>query len=406
MKLRNSCLLLAVASLTYGIALAQVPVPQSLPSSPRPPTPELISISVPYDPSEIVTGGAQLIQSAEERATILQLLQTAQRLSNVRLRPYDLKTTFTSYGTQPSDGRWILEDVSPGLGIYRWTAEGPSYSGIFLTVDKLLSSNVPDGAVPLRLAQVRSAIFGVYFPQIGSYATLRLATGYLNGAELRCVLVARGRSGNKQPGFAPGRSFEESEYCVDPRNGLLVLYSPFPGEYIHYHFDSPLHFHEITVPEGFTITEGGKTIIEARTENVTDAPPKNSNLFTPAGLNPLAAGTVSEVPSLIRLTQPFPDNGFTDQVGVTVVHGVVAPDGKINEVEVLTSTNPALEATAIERAVKSPLGGFRVSTQPGAARQPREIVFTEEFIPRPPCPPNMRFPSGIVGVNLPCKPAN
>jgi hypothetical protein len=402
MKLWSCCFLLAVASLFYGVALAQVPVPPS----PQSRISELISIPVPYDPSEIVTGGAQLVQSAEERATILQLLQTAQRLSNVRLRPYDLKTTFTSYGTLPSDGRWSLEDVSPGPNIYRWTAEGPSYSGIFLTVDKLLSSNVPEGGVPLRLAQVRSAIFGVYFPQIGSFATLRVATGYLNGAELRCVLVARNRSGNNQPSFAPGRSFEESEYCVDPRNGLLALYSPFPGEYIHYHYDNPLHFHEITIPDGFTVTEGGKTIIEARTENVTDAPPKNSNLFTPAGLNPLAAGTVSEVPSLVRFTQPFPDSESADQVGVAVVHGVVAPDGKINEIEVLTSTNPGLEGAAIERAANSPVGGYRGNAQPGAARQPREIVFTEEFIPRPPCPPNMRFPSGIVGVNLPCKPTN
>jgi hypothetical protein len=402
MKLWGCCLLLVVTGLTCGIALAQL----SVPPPPQSRIPALISIPVPYDPSEIVTSGAQLVQGAEERATTLQLLQAAHRLSNVRLRPYDLKTSFRSYGTLPSDGRWSLEDISPGAGIYRWTAEGPSYSGIFLTVDKLLSSNVPEGAVPLRLAQVRSAIFGIYFPEIGSYATLRVATGYLNGAELRCVLVARGGFGNNQPSLAPGRSLEESEYCVDPRNGLLALYSPFPGEYIHYDNDSALHFHEITVPDGFTITEGGKAIIEARTESVTDAPPKNSNIFTPAGLNTLAAGTVSEVPSSIRLMQPFPDNGSTDQVGVAVVHGVVTPDGKINEVELLTSTNPALEAAAIERVTNSPMGGYRVNPQPGAARQPREIVFTEEFIPRPPCPPNMRLPSGGVGSNFPCKPAN
>jgi hypothetical protein len=385
MKLRSCCLLLAVSLVGCGVALAQLTLPQN----PLSLIPALTSIPVPYDPSEVVTSGAKLVQGVEERAATLQLLATARRLSNVRLRPYDLKTTFSSYGTLPSDGRWIMEDTSPGASVYRWTADGPSYSGIFLTVDKLLSSNVPAGAVPLRLAQVRGAIFGIYFPQIGPHATLRIATGYLNGAELRCVLVTHGTLGGSQSSFAPGRSFGESEYCVDPRNGLLALYSPFPGEYIRYSNDSALHFHQITVPDGFTITEGGKTIIEVRTESVTDAPPKNSNLFTPAGLNPLAAGSVSEVPTQERGMHLLPGKGSAEPgsvglgVGVVVVHGVVSPEGKINEVEVLTSTNPELDGAAIERVTKSELPSFRVNPQPGAAPQPREIVFTEEFVPRP-----------------------
>ncbi len=348
-----------------------------------PPIPSLISIPVPYDPSELVTGDAQVIRNAEERAATLQLLVTAQRLSNVRLRPYDLKTTFTSYGSLPSDGRWILEDTSPGAGIYRWTAQGPSFSGIFLSLNKLLSSNQPGGAVPLRLAQVRSAIFGVYYPQIGPYAALRMANGYLNGGELRCVLVARGGPRTAQPEFAKGRSFGESEYCVDPRTGLLAMYSPVAGVYIHYDYASAEHFHDITIPDRFTIAERGRTIIEARTENLSDAQPKNSNLFLPAGLSPVGAGEVMEVPTLVT------ENGLPGEstnVEVVVVHGVVSPDGKLNEAEVLTSTNPTLDESALEHAAKTPMLRMDASTQSGAAPHPREIVFTEEFVPRRPLP--------------------
>ena len=58
--------------------------------------------------------------------------------------------------------------------------------------------------MPLRLAQVSSAIFGVYYPQIGPHATLCVANGYLNGGELRCVLVARGAPRTAQPELAKG----------------------------------------------------------------------------------------------------------------------------------------------------------------------------------------------------------
>ena len=72
------------------------------------------------------------------------------------------------------------------------------------------------------------------------------------------------------------------------------MYSPFAGEYIHYDYASAEHFHDITIADRFTISEGGKTIIEARTESVSDAPPKNSKLFLPAGLKPVGAGEVQE----------------------------------------------------------------------------------------------------------------
>jgi len=362
-----------------------------------PPIPPLTSIPVPYDPSELVTLDAPVIQNAEERAATLDLLVKAQRLSNVRLRPYDLKTTFTSYGSLPSDGRWILEDTSPGGGIYRWTAQGPSFSGVFLSRDKLLLSNEPGGAVPLRLAQVRSAIFGVYYGSgIGPYAALRVADGYLNGVELRCVLVARGSPRTAQPELAKGRSFGESEYCVDPRTGLLAMYSPVPGVYIHYDYTRAKHFHDITIADRFTISEGGKTIIEARTESVRNMPRKDSKLFLPAGLNPVGAGEVMEVPTLVtgdETGSPVKNKN----VEVVVVHGVLSPDGKLNEAEVLTSTNLSLDERALESAAKAPLLRREANTQAGAAPHLREIIFTEEFVPTPAAPPQLPPPPPNIG---------
>jgi hypothetical protein len=408
----RSCLVVGVALASGAVAQSQFGVapssttsvsPRSVYQPPRPPA--LISIAVPYDPSEIVTGNAQPVQDAEERAAAMQLLLTAQRLSNVRQHAYDLKTTFTSYGSSASDGRWVLEDTSPSPFIYRWTAEGPSFSGVFLSVDRLLSSNEPGGAVPLRLAQVRSAIFGVYGQPLGPYASLRVANGYANGIDVRCVLLARGISTRNPPQYANGRSFEESEYCVNPRTGLLAIYSPYPGLYIHFDYADQLKFHEMIIPGSFTISEAGKTIIEAKTESVQDSLPKTSNIFEPSGLRAIGAGIVAEVPTVLRNTFFVPDDSGNGRTDVVVVHGILTPEGALRETEVLVSTNSALDETALDHAAKSPI--LEASTrdeQPGVVPHPREIVFTEEFVPRalPPCPPNANFP----GVGVVCKAVN
>jgi hypothetical protein len=60
-------------------------------------------LPVPYDPLELVPDGAQPIQSAEDRAATIELLNRARDLSNVRLYPYDLKTTFSTYASLSSD---------------------------------------------------------------------------------------------------------------------------------------------------------------------------------------------------------------------------------------------------------------------------------------------------------------
>jgi hypothetical protein len=364
-----------------SVAATQGPDPALLPNAS--PLVSLASIPVPYDPMELVTGNAQLADSAEERAATIDLLAKSRRLSNVRLHAYDLKTSFTSYGSSSSDGPWILEDTSPAAGLYRWTAEGPGFSGVFLTANKLVSSNQPGGAMPLRLAQVRDAMWGIYYPEIGPHATLRVANGDLNGAGLRCVLVANGFYGKKEPEFSSGRSFAEAEYCVNPQTGLLETYSPYAGLYIRYDYANALHFHEQIIPDGFTIAERGKTVIEGKTDSVDDAPPANSNLFEPAGLNPLGVGQVIELPMRVRGIQmaSSPDANVAGQV--VVVHGMLSPDGHLSEVEVLASTNPSLEDVAVDHANKAYALRTSVNTQPGVTPRSREIVFTLEFVPRP-----------------------
>lgn len=373
--------LAAAVMATCAGAQISTPAPAARQSAPLTRLVPLTDIPVPYDQAEPVSGGVQRITTPEDRAQTLQLLQNARLVSDIRLHPYDMKTSFTTYGSSSSDGRWILEDMSPSHTIYRWTAQGPRFSGVFITENRLLWSNQAGGAMPLRLAQVRMAMWGRYVPSIGPFASLRVATGNVNGGAVRCVLVARNVSRRAQPQFPHGRSFAESEYCIDPESGLLTSYSPYPGAYIRFDYANAFHFHRQIIPGGFTIIENGQTVIEARIDSVTAAPTNTSNLFDTSGLNALGVGQVI-VPRLI-------DKGYQTalQLGpdsapqVVALHGMIGPKGQLTEVEILATTNSALDDAAIKHASLSGAVRMPRHPQPGETPRSREAVFIIEFVP-------------------------
>jgi len=361
---------LAITVALQAMAWTQTPVrppmrASILESVPEPP--------VPSDPLELVTGDAQPVQTPQQRQAATNLLQTARAASNVRAQPYDLKTTFTAFGSSSSDGNWTLEDTSPSGKIYRWTAQGPGYSSVNLYKDRLLYSNLPPSAIPMRLTQVREAIFYTY--QVGGeFMSMRTATGYLNGAEMRCVLTAPAFGGKV---FTGGRNWEESEYCVDPNTGLLMLHSPAPGVYIKYDYTNGIHFHGKTIAGAFTISEGGRNVVEARTESVTDPASSSPALFDPTGMTSIGVGSMMTAASRVRSTiGPRPVNG-NPKMDIVVLHGIAAPDGHLGEVEVLATSNPANNQAALDRASNWQALN---PAQDGTTPQSHEIIFTYEFV--------------------------
>jgi hypothetical protein len=368
-----------VFSLAFSIALfAQTPaapVREALDfrTIPRPP--------VPADPLELVTSAAQPVQDAQQRIAAIALLNRARDLSNVRAQPYDLKTSFSAYGGLSSDGSWMLEDISPGRG-YRWTAQGPNYSAINLYPESVRSGlygNQAAGILPLRLMQVRGAIFFSY-PAVGPQASVRTATGLLNGVQLHCVLIVIG-AGNRS--FTGARNWEESEYCVDAGTGLLTTYSPVPGLFVHYDYSPAIRFHNKVIPTGFTITEGGRVVAEARTVGVTDPPPPTDAMFHTAGLVALGAGRAMNpgfnMPIVMPAPgRPLPNSNADAAVQVVTLHGNVSGDGRLSEVEILASTDATLNQAALDRA--NTLAQGRMQRQPGATAQSSELVMTLEFV--------------------------
>ena len=245
----------------------------------------------------------------------------------------------------------------------------------------MLYSNQPGGVLPLRLMQVREAIF-FNFAQIGPRLPLRTATGYVNGAEQRCVLLGSNVPGRPSDG---GRGWDDSEYCVDSNTGLLTIYSPVPGLYVHYDYSNAITFHGKTIPGSFTISEAGRTVIEAKTESVSDPADPKSTLFDPAGMTALGVGRDMTPALHVRAMAPVDAavfrSGANLAMQVVVLHGSVSPDGHVSETEILASSDPGLNQTALDQADKWS-GAVRSAdqAQPGTTQQSHEMLFTVEFV--------------------------
>jgi hypothetical protein len=329
--------------------------------------------AVPPDPLELITGDAQPVQNADQRAAVMNALTKSVSLSNVRAFPYYRKTTFTSFGSTASDGNWQLEDMSPGGGLYRWTAQGPSYSAINLYTNQMLYSNQPGVAIPVRLAQVRTAMFFVR-PFVGPRATLRTASANLNGTTLECVLLSH--MGAAQ-GATGSRRWEEEEYCLDAASGAMITYSPAPGLYIQYDYSQAVHFQDRLIPNKFTIFQAGRTIIEAQTVSVSD-PPTDSSLFQQSGLSQLGMGSLMTPPLSVRSVIPsevLPPGSAQ----IVAVHGMRSSSGQITDIELLASSNSALNATAATFASNWHPTGAPDDVEPGATPQSREVLMILTF---------------------------
>lgn len=334
------------------------------------------------DALELVTGDAQPVQDAQQRIAAIGLLDKAKGLSNIRAQPYALRTSFTASGGLASDGTWALEDIAPKGGGYRWTAQGPNYSATNLYPESTangLYGNQPSGILPLRLLQVRSAIFFI-FPGVGPQASVRTATGVLNGAQQNCVLIVIG-AGKRT--FAGGRNWEESEYCVDAQTGLLSQYSPAPGLFVRYDYSSGIRFHNKFIPTAFSISENGHVVAEARTIGVTDPPARTDAMFDTAGLTVLGAGRAMNpgLNSAIPVFAPgqlFRTLNANAAMQAVTLHGNLAGDGALSEVEILASSDPGLNQAAITQANSLALG--RARNQPGATAQSSELILTLEFV--------------------------
>lgn len=302
---------------------------------------------LPNDPLELATGPALVPDTPEKRVAVLDLLERARQNSAMHapgMAPFDIKVSFNSIGKDSHNtGYGEVEETWLNGQIWRWSARLGDYSQLRIFYQGSAYDEKPKGHIPLRIQMVRNAVF---WPIVGSFAgsVLRIATAKWEGTDLACILISRGTSDAVD---TPGRRWEENEYCIDPKTGLLRIMSEAPGIYSVYDYDGGVQFHGRVLPRRTIIVEGGSNVLEITLDGLQD-PNRDPNQFVPT------KKMISHGPGAIMVGPfRFPETvrappGYSGMIQPVIVHAILDQKGKVLDAEVVQASDPALATTALD----------------------------------------------------------
>ncbi|MFY9845827.1 MAG: hypothetical protein WA718_07090 [Terriglobales bacterium] len=315
----------------------------------------------PSDPHEMVKREPRTLTKPSDRSAALDLLDRARQNYNLHdiSTPYVLKVSFDTNGAAQMEGEWTMDEASDGGSRWRWmtTATTADSAVIRIGVDGRVYGTNPSEPVPLRVQLVRSALHWPIMRNAGASA-IRAAEVERDGKTMSCLLL----SASIPPNPAP-RSWVEREYCIDPANGLLQMWSEAPGIYAVYDYSGGAPFHGHTLPRQISIFEDGRPAVQVRVESLEDAPNLDPNLFKPTP-EMADAGESFTLASPNRFPMRVdPSDGPTSPFfQPVIVHAILdAQDGHALDAEVLQNSDRDLSRAAMElvRDTSFPPSGFQ-----------------------------------------------
>lgn len=302
---------------------------------------------LPNDPLELATGPVLVPDTPEKRVAVLDLLERARQNSAMHapgMAPFDIKVSFNSIGKDSHNtGYGEVEETWLNGQTWRWTARLGDYSQLRVFYQGAAYDEKPKGHIPLRIQMARNAVF---WPIVGGFAgsVLRMATAKWEGTDVACILISRGMSDAVSE---PGRRWEENEYCIDPKTGLLRVMSEAPGIYSVYDYDGGVQFHGRVLPRRTTIVEAGTTVLQITLDSLED-PNHDPNQFIPT------KKMISHGPGAIMVGPfRFPEiarapAGYSGMILPVIVHAILDQKGKVLDAEVVQAADPALATTALD----------------------------------------------------------
>ena len=322
-----------------------------------------ITVLLPPDVHELVTGAAQ-VPAPAERGTDMVILQKAlqnSRLQNSGMSPFRIDVTFTSSGDASQTGQGMFSETWLSVGVWRWSATLGN-----LSVTRLMSPRGAfadsAGAVPLRIHMMRAAIFSSMYANIAMGTQLRTASVTFDGKPTTCMMTSGVVAANYQ-----GRLWEETEYCFDNASGLLVVSSLAPGAFTTYSYGKNLALHGHTFPDHFAMYVGGNQVLDASLA-VSDATGTDPNSLAPTP-DLVPRGTVLDSPSWQPMPLPAP-SGISKVLPFLIEADIV--NGRAVDVEVCAASDSSLTQAAID-AVK----GVNL----GSGQQQQLVYFNVKFVP-------------------------
>jgi hypothetical protein len=339
---------------------------------------------VPGDPLELVAGHTPAAETAATRDAALQLIARAR--TNYSLRSdgqgYDLKVTFAvdSQGQTDLDGAWDLEDIYVPVQGLHWTAHAAAgYSITGVASHGELYNEGTERAVPLRLEEVRGILLHpLPSDAYASRESIRTSAATLNGALVTCVLLSTSKKSAGKPA-APvlGRAWEESEECIDPQSGLLLMHSEAPGRYVVYDYSNAPQLGSHQLPRTVTVTEGGRVVSKITVASLEEINGTDPGLFV-ASDQMKARGRSVEMAPMTKISRVHGQAGAGTTVRPVCVFGLVNAAGQLVEAHSLQPSDPNSHA-AVEDAKQI---DFTPKTPSGSAPQQHFVFVIEKFISR------------------------
>ena len=298
--------------------------------------------TVPADPLELATGSITTAQTADARASLIALLERARQNNNLHVAggaPFDLRVSFTASGASSYSGPGTLEEMWLSERQWRWVEQLASFNQTRIFSGGWAFDTPPQDYQPLRLHMLRQSIF---WPVAGNLSTafLRSAPATWQGMALTCVLL----SYSANAANTAGRQWQEMEYCIDPKSGLLQMLSLVPGMYTTFDYADGWQFNHATLPRRFTVVQNGAPILQASIDSLVPLANTDPATFTPTDhMN--APGPVIQQPTRYSVTIPSPTGQAEEPA---VIHIEVAADGHVLEAEPIEAANSALAAAAMD----------------------------------------------------------
>ncbi|MFZ0770392.1 MAG: hypothetical protein WCA49_04445 [Candidatus Sulfotelmatobacter sp.] len=300
----------------------------------------------PPDPHEMVTRQPRTLTKPADRYAALDLLDRTRQNYNLRDigTPYSLKVTFETNGAAQNEGEGTMEELSDGASHWRWTTQLQDSHVIRVGTEGRVYGTNASEPVPLRIQMLRSALHWPIMKNAGSQA-IRAAEVKRDGMAMSCLLLSAAIPPNPAP-----RSWYEREYCIDAATGLLQTWSEAPGIYAVYDYAGAANFHGHTLPRQISIFEDGALAVQARVENLEEAPNIDPDLFKPTPEMADAGGSfMLSSPSRFPMRVDPSDGPTSTFFQPVVVHAILdAEDGTVLDAEALQNSDPGLARAALD----------------------------------------------------------
>jgi hypothetical protein len=324
----------------------------------------------PSDPLELATVALEVPNTPQARDQLLDLLQHARQNADIRTAgapPFTMHVSFLASGDVLYTGSGETEDTWVSWQSSRWTARLGDFSLTRIWKKGVAFDDKPIALIPLRLQMLRDALFWPIHATPG--ARLRMAEAEWKGKQVTCVLAA---GDGIQAQEIKGRRWVEREYCIETRTGLLQILSDAPGIYTVFDYTGALPFHGHTVPRQITIFEGGKNVLEAHVDSLSDLGTPAAGLLDP---NPQMVREGPVLSNVLRLPQVIPVAPGASAMQPVIVHALVAEDGKVLDAELVDPSGTELQKTALDLVKHSTYRAAR----PGSQLQ-REAFINVKFV--------------------------